>query len=81
VKRFLTSAMLIAGLVLSGCTTTRYVTVPCIGKVQKLPEEPPKIGGALTGKADEDIRIIAGSNVRLRAYGGGLRTILEGCRG
>jgi hypothetical protein len=81
VKRFLTSAMLIGGLVLSGCTTTRYVTVPCITKDQALPAEPPKIADRLTGKADEDIRIIAGSNVRLRAYGQGLRTILEGCRG
>lgn len=80
-KRILTSAMLIGCLVLGGCQTTRFVTVPCIGKDQQLPAEPPKVADKLTGKADEDIKIIAGSNVRLRAYGQGLRGILEGCRG
>jgi hypothetical protein len=39
-----------------------------------------KIHDRLTGKADEDIRPIAGSNLRLRAWGQSLRDILEGCR-
>jgi hypothetical protein len=75
--------MLLCGiaLALAGCQTTRYVPIRCVGKDQQLPAEPPKIADRLTGKADEDIKIIAGSNVRLRAYGQGLRTILEGCRG
>lgn len=70
----------VAALLLAGCQTTRYVQIPCLGKDQQLPAEPPKIGDKLTGKADEDIKLIAGSNVRLRAWGQGLRTILEGCR-
>jgi predicted small secreted protein len=81
VKRILTSAVLIGGLVLGGCQTTRYATVPCVGKDQSLPAEPPKIADKLTGKADEDVKIIAGSNVRLRSWGRGLHLILEGCRG
>jgi hypothetical protein len=67
-------------LSLSACTTTRYVTVPCISKDQALPAEPEKVAGKLTGKADEDIKTIAGSAVRLRAWGQGLHGILEGCR-
>lgn len=70
----------IALLALSGCATTRYSTVYCLGHDQALPAEPPKIHGQLTGQADKDIKPIAGSNIRLRAYGEGLRTILEGCR-
>jgi hypothetical protein len=68
-------------LALAGCQTTRHVTVPCIAKDQQIPAEPPKVAGKLTGKADEDIKTIAASNVRLRAWGVGLRGILEGCRG
>lgn len=65
---------------MSGCQTTRYVQIPCVSKDQQLPAEPDKVGDRLTGKADEDVKIIAGSNVRLRAWGKGLQTILEGCR-
>lgn len=74
-------AIILILLSLSACTTTRYVTVPCISKGQAIPAEPEKVGDKLTGKADEDIRIVAGSAVRLRAWGQGLNTILEGCRG
>lgn len=69
-----------AGAALSGCVTTRYVTVPCVSKNQQLPAEPPKIHNQLTGEADKDLRIVAGSNLRLRAWGEGLQSILEGCR-
>jgi hypothetical protein len=72
---------ILALLALSGCQTTRYVTVPCVSKGQQLPAEPDRVGGKLTGNADHDFQIVAGSNARLRAYGQGLRTILEGCRG
>jgi hypothetical protein len=65
---------------MGGCQTTRFVAVPCVGKEQSLPAEPPKVADKLTGKADEDIKLIAGSNVRLRAWGQGLHSILEGCR-
>lgn len=70
----------LAALALTGCATTRYVTVPCLAKDQALPAEPPKVGKSLTGEADKDLRIVAGSAVRLRAWGEGLNGILEGCR-
>jgi hypothetical protein len=76
-KRSLTALILLS---LSACSHTRYVQIPCVGKDQALPAEPEKVAGKLTGRADEDIKIIAGSAVRLRAYGQGLRGILEGCR-
>lgn len=65
---------------LAGCTTTRYVQTYCIGKDQALPDEPERVHNKLTGKADEDVKIVAGSAIRLRAYGQGLRGIIEGCR-
>jgi hypothetical protein len=66
---------------LAGCAPhVRYIPTPCLTKDQALPAEPPKIHDKLTGKADEDLRIVAGSVVRLRAYASGLRLILEGCR-
>jgi hypothetical protein len=72
----------VALLALTGCAhEIRYVAVPCVAKDQQLPAEPPKVGDKLTGRADEDIKTIAGSNVRLRAWGQGLRQIIEGCRG
>jgi hypothetical protein len=72
--------ILLAAVALTGCTTTRYVTIPCVSKDQALPAEPPKVGDKLTGQADEDVKTIAGSAVRLRAWGKGLHQILEGCR-
>jgi hypothetical protein len=76
----LTALLFIAALN-SACVSTRYVAVPCISKEQKLPQEPDKVGPSLTGRADEDVKTIAGSAVRLRAWGKGLNQILEGCRG
>jgi hypothetical protein len=67
-------------LALSGCAHTRYVQVYCLSHDQQLPAAPPKIHDQLTGQADKDLRIVAGSAVRLRAWGDGLNTILEGCR-
>ena len=72
--------ILAAMLALSACTTTRYVTAPCIAKDQALPAEPERVKPRLTGKADEDLRIVSGSALRLRAWGSGLQGILEGCR-
>lgn len=69
-------------LALSGCAPhVRYISTPCIAKDQALPNEPDKIGQKLTGRADEDVKILAANAIRLRAYGRGLRTIIEGCRG
>jgi hypothetical protein len=67
-------------LALTGCATTRYVTVPCISRDQVLPSEPERVKNKLTGQADKDLKIVAGSAIRLRAWGEGLQTILEGCR-
>lgn len=67
-------------LSLTGCATTRYVTTPCLTKDQAIPAEPPRVHDKLTGRADEDLRTVAGSNIRLRSWGEGLNQILEGCR-
>lgn len=78
-----TVALLIT-LMCSGCATTRYVTVPCLTKDQledRRKAEPPKVGEKLTGKADEDIKPIAGSAIRLRSWGQGNLDILSGCVG
>jgi hypothetical protein len=72
---------LTTALALTGCATTRYVTVPCISHDQQLPAEPERVKDKLTGQADKDLKIVAGSAIRLRAWGEGLQTILEGCRG
>jgi hypothetical protein len=76
-------AALIALLALTGCTTTRYVTIPCLTPEQykKLEQsQPEKVHGKLTGEADKDLRIVAGSAVRLRAWGTGLLGVLQGCQ-
>jgi hypothetical protein len=69
-----------AAVAFSGCATTRYVSTYCITKDQTIPAEPPKVKPQLTGEADKDLRIVSGSAVRLRAWGEGLQTTLEGCR-
>jgi hypothetical protein len=74
------AAIILAALALSGCQTTRFVQTYCLTKDHPLPAEPEKVAPKLTGEADKDLRIVAGSAVRLRAYGAGLRQILEGCR-
>jgi hypothetical protein len=69
---------------LSACQTTRYVTVPCLTPEQykKLEQsQPEKVHGNLTGEADKDLRIVAGSAVRLRSWGTGLLGVLQGCQG
>jgi hypothetical protein len=83
-KRAIPLAVILLTLPAGMCTTTRYVTVPCVTgeQYEKLKSaEPPKVGDKLTGRADEDIKPIAGSAVRLRAWGHGLLGVLEGCRG
>jgi hypothetical protein len=70
-------------LALSGCVTTRYANIYCVTpeQVQKLKDaEPPKVGADLTGQAQDDLKTIAGSAVRLRAWGEGLIGVVEGCQ-
>jgi hypothetical protein len=72
----------LAAIALTGCATTRYVTVSCVTRQQYSElrkAEPPKVGDKLTGQADSDIRIVAGSAIRLRAYSEGLMGVLGGC--
>ena len=83
-KFWLMVVVYVAAFFLSGCTTTRYVRTACIDQEQyeRLRDaEPEKISDKLTGRADEDIRTIAGSAVRLRSWGRGMLGVLEGCRG
>lgn len=80
--RFLTLA--IGALLLSACTTVRYTPVRCLtpDQLEEIRKaEPPKVGDKLTGKADEDVRVVAGSAIRLRAWGRGMLGVLEGCAG
>jgi hypothetical protein len=72
-----------ATIALCGCATTqpvRYVSVYCVPSGTQLPAEPPKVHDQLTGHADKDAGILAGSAIRLRAWGQALNHILEGCR-
>lgn len=78
------AALCLTCVALAGCQTTRYVTVPCLTPAQydELAKRlPPKVRDQLTGHADEDVRTIAASNVRLRGYGEGLLEVLKGCTG
>jgi len=76
-------AIALAALALSGCAhKIRYVAVPCVSPAQYdelRASVPPKVRDRLTGNAAEDIKIIAASNVRLRAHAESLLKILEGC--
>lgn len=73
----------IAALALAGCAT-RPLVVSCVTKEQ-LAElkaaEPPKIREKLTGRADEDVRLIAGSNLRLRSWSETLLGVITVCAG
>lgn len=72
-----------AALALSACAPRPVVTIYCATpeQVQKLKDaEPPRVGDKLTGQAQDDLKTIAGSAVRLRAWGEGLIGVLEGCQ-
>ena len=69
---------------LTGCATTktRWVQTYCLSQSQfdtLKSQEPPRVRGLLTGRADKDSEIIAGSAIRLRAYSEGLLGVLGGC--
>jgi hypothetical protein len=77
-------AIVLAALALSACSTVRYATVPCLNQ-QQLEElrnaEPEKVGPKLTGQAQEDFKIVAGSAIELRSWGRGMLGVLSGCVG
>jgi hypothetical protein len=66
----------------SACAHDRFVTVHCLTRAQYeqlKAQQPPKVHDQLTGQADRDTQILAGSLIRVRAYSDGLLTILGGC--
>jgi hypothetical protein len=74
---------LILMLTLSACAHKPQL-VYCLTpeQLQELEKaEPEKVAPKLTGRADEDIRIISGSALRLRAWGRGNLEVLRGCTG
>lgn len=76
--------LIAAAVAVSGCAHTRYVTVHCVTaeQHQKLKDaEPERIGGKLSGQAQDDLKIIAGNNVELREYSHGLLGVIGGCVG
>lgn len=54
------------------------VAVPCVEK-SKIPPEPEKVAGKLTGDAKRDLDTVAASATRLRAWGVTMAAILIGC--
>lgn len=69
---------------LSGCAHTPGPTTKCVTPEQLdelKRQEPPKVRDKLTGRADEDVRTLGGSAIRLRSYARGLIDILGGCVG
>jgi hypothetical protein len=76
-------ALAAAALVFNvGCTTTRYITRDCVSAEQLAElkaQEPPKVSDRLTGKADEDVRVVAGSALRLRGWGHNMLDVLKVC--
>ena len=76
--------LMVAALLLTGCTTTRYVKIPCLTPdqlEQRKSAEPKLVGPDLTGDAQKDVRIIGGSAKELRSWGRGNLDILGGCTG
>jgi hypothetical protein len=75
-------AIALAALALTGCATTRYAPTYCLTRAQYeqlKAQQPPKVHDQLTGNADRDTQILAGSLIRVRAVNDGLLTILGGC--
>jgi hypothetical protein len=76
-------ASFFAALALSACAPhPRYTPIYCVtpGQLQRLKDaEPPRVGDRLTGQAQDDFKIAAGSALELRAYSHGLLGVLEGC--
>jgi hypothetical protein len=75
---------LTAALALAACAPhPRYISVYCVSpdQLQRLKDaEPPRVGDKLTGQAQDDFKIAAGSAVELRSWGEGLFSVLDGCK-
>lgn len=75
------AGLALLALALSACATQPLVT-PCITKqdYERLKAaEPPKVHSKLTGRADEDVRPLAGSALELRSWGETLLDTLRVC--
>jgi hypothetical protein len=73
-------------LALTGCATTheRFTPVYCVtpSQLNTLKKaEPERVGQKLTGQAQDDLKIIAGNDIALRAYSDGLLGVIQGCTG
>lgn len=76
------AVLLLAAIILGGCATPRYSTVFCLTRAQfdqLRQSQPDRVRDQLTGQADQDLKIVAGSAIRLRAHDNGLLEILGGC--
>ena len=76
--------LMLASMLITGCTTTRWIRTPCLTPEQleeRRKAEPPLVREDLTGDAQKDVRIIGGSAVLLRSWGRGNLDILSGCSG
>lgn len=63
---------------------TRYVHVYCVTAdqyKQLVDAQPKKVGDRLTGQAQDDFKIVAGSAIALRVYSDGLLEVLGNCVG
>jgi hypothetical protein len=72
----------LAVLILSGCVTTKYVPTYCVTRAQLdelQAQRPQAIRDKLTGKADEDLKLVTGKLIRVEAWGDGLLDILGAC--
>jgi hypothetical protein len=86
-RRLLSLAAALA--LVTGCSSgpkieTRIQTVHCVTPEQfkkLVAAMPPKVGDKLTGQAQKDVKIAAGSDVALREYAGGLLDVIGGCTG
>ena len=73
---------ILACIPLAACATPKYIVTPCATAEQvaeREAAEPPKVGDQLTGNAAEDVRVLAGSSIRLRSWGQGNLDILKQC--
>lgn len=63
---------------------TRYVPVYCVTAEQYkqlVDAQPKKVGDRLTGQAQDDFKIVAGSAIALRVYSDGLLEVIGNCVG
>ena len=77
-KRFVALAALFS----LGACAHKPVIVSCVTREQLEElrrQEPPRIADRLTGRADEDTRTLAGSALRLRAWGHNMLNVVEVC--